>query len=433
MTGTEDASALHVCELTEHGVSVGSIVAEKFRLEAVVGSGGMGVVFKAWHLELEEHVALKFLLPSRAADRELRQRFALEAKAAAKLRGEHVVRVHDVGTLQGHVPYIVMEYLEGRTVGAMLRERGPLPVELACELTIQACEALAEAHARGIVHRDVKPENLVVTLGPDETPLLRVVDFGVSKVALALDPGRTNPGGTVLGTPYYMSPEQLDGVLDVDGRTDIWSLGAVLFEMLAGRKAFAGHTFASLASEILTQPPRQLRKLRFDAPEELEAIVNRCLAKRPGDRFASVAELAAALEPFAPVEARAVAERAVRIVASGSAMRSERPSGASLDDAILSSAKLRARPAHDSPWRYLIDNEEVAIPRAATPIPPPNSVMRTVSTPPSVPAPLSDLDETRAGERVSDEVEASNQRRQVLLAATLAGLVLALALAYFTR
>jgi serine/threonine protein kinase len=433
MTRTDDASAPRVDELADHGVSVGSVVAEKFRLDEVVGSGGMGVVFKAWHLELEEHVALKFLLPSRAADRELRQRFALEAKAAAKLRGEHVVRVHDVGTLHGDVPYIVMEYLEGRTVGAMLRERGPLPVELACELTIQACEALAEAHARGIVHRDVKPENLVVTLGHDETPLLRMVDFGISKVALALDPGRTNPGGTVLGTPYYMSPEQLDGVVDVDGRTDIWSLGAVLFEMLAGRKPFSGQSFAALASEILTQPPRQLRKLRFDAPEELEAVVSRCLAKRPGDRFATVAELAAALEPFAPVEARAVAERAVRIVASGAAMRSERPSGSSLDDAILSSAKLRARPVHESPWRYLIDNDDPAMPRAATPLPPPISGRRTVSTPIPAAAPASELDETQAGERLSGEVESSFQRRQVLLAATLAGVVLALALAYFSR
>jgi eukaryotic-like serine/threonine-protein kinase len=431
MTRTDDASAPRVDELAEHGVRVGTVVAGKFRLDEIVGSGGMGVVFKAWHLELEEHVALKFLLPSRAADRELRQRFALEAKAAAKLRGEHVVRVHDVGTLPGDVPYIVMEYLEGRTVGAMLRERGPLPVELACELTIQACEALAEAHARGIVHRDVKPENLVVTLGHDETPLLRMVDFGISKVALALDPGRTNPGGTVLGTPYYMSPEQLDGVVDVDGRTDIWSLGAVLFEMLAGRKPFSGQSFASLASEILTQPPRQLRKLRFDAPEELEAIVSRCLAKRPGDRFATVAELAAALEPFAPVEARAVAERAVRIVASGAAMRSERPSGSSLDEAILSSAKLRARPAHESPWRYLIDSDDVPLPRSVTPIPPPISGLRSVAPP--LPVPASDLEDTQVGERVSGEVESSYQRRQVLLAATLAGLVLALALAYLSR
>jgi serine/threonine-protein kinase len=422
MTRPEEGTATSADELAERGVAVGATVAGKFLLEEVVGSGGMGVVFKAWHTELEEHVALKFLLPSRASDRELRQRFALEAKAAAKLRGEHVVRVHDVGTLDGAIPYIVMEYLEGRTVGALLRERGPLPIGLACELTIQACEALAEAHARGIVHRDVKPENLVVTLDQDDTPLLRVVDFGISKVALALDPTRTQPGGTVLGTPYYMSPEQIDGVGEVDARTDVWSLGAVLFEMLAGRKPFAGQSFAALASEILTAPPRQLRKIRFDAPEDLESVVSRCLAKRPGDRFATVAELAAALAPFAPEEAHAVADRAVRIVASGG-VRSERPSGSSLDEAILSSAKLRARPVTDSPWRYLVDKDDPAAAihaSRATPLPPP------VSTPRPIVVPSADLDETQAGERVSSEViETRLRRREVLLAATVVGLALA--------
>jgi serine/threonine protein kinase len=323
-----------------------------------------------------------------------------------------------------------MEYLDGRTVGALLRERGPLPVALACELTIQACEALAEAHARGIVHRDVKPENFVVTLGQDETPLLRVVDFGISKVALALDPARTQPGGTVLGTPYYMSPEQIDGMGEVDAKTDVWSLGAVLFEMLAGRKPFAGQSFAALASEILTAPPRQLRKIRFDAPEELEAVVNRCLAKRPEDRFATVAELAAALAPFAPEEAHAVADRTVRIVASGG-IRSERPSGSSLDEAILSSAKLRARPVTDSPWRYLVDKDDPAAAihaSRATPLPPP------VSTPRPVSFHGNDLDETQAGERVSSEIiETRLRRREILLVATVVGLALAALVAFLAR
>jgi serine/threonine-protein kinase len=431
MTRPEDGTATSADELAERGIAVGATVADKFLLEEVVGSGGMGVVFKAWHRELEEHVALKFLLPSRASDRELRQRFALEAKAAAKLRGEHVVRVHDVGTLDGAIPFIVMEYLEGRTVGALLRERGPLPIGLACELTIQACEALAEAHARGIVHRDVKPENLVVTLDQDDTPLLRVVDFGISKVALALDPSRTQPGGTVLGTPYYMSPEQIDGLGDVDARTDVWSLGAVLFEMLAGRKPFAGQSFAALASEILTAPPRQLRKLRFDAPEDLEAAVNRCLAKRPDDRFPSVAELAAALAPFAPEEAHAVADRAVRIVASGG-VRSERPSGSSLDEAILSSAKLRTRPVTDSPWRYLVDKDDPATAihaSRATPLPPPVSTQRPAAAPRGA-----DLDETQAGERVSSEViQTRLRRREILLAAIVIGLALAALVAVLSR
>jgi serine/threonine protein kinase len=431
MTRADEALATPLDELAAHGVVVGAVVAAKFRLEGVVGSGGMGVVFKAWHMELDEYVALKFLLPSRARDKELRERFALEAKAAAKLRGEHVVRVHDVGTLDGQVPFIVMEFLDGRTVGAIINERGPLPVELACELTIQACEALAEAHGRGIVHRDVKPDNLVVTLGHDDTPLLRVVDFGISKVSLALDPGRTNPGGTILGTPYYMSPEQLDGGDELDARSDIWSLGAVLFEMLAGRKAFTGQSFASLASEILTQPPRQLRKIRFDAPEELERIVERCLAKKPQDRFATVAELAAALEPFAPPEARSVAERTQRIVASASAIRAERPSGSSLDAAILSSAKMRARAPHESPWRYLIDKDDVPTPRPFRASAPPGARAGDGDT--ARGEVNADLEETQAGERITAVIESAHRRRQLLLAATLGGVFLASLVAYVTR
>ena len=430
MTRDDDATARRLDELSGSGVELGRTVAGKFRLEAVVGSGGMGVVFKAWHTELEEHVALKFLLPSRADDDELRRRFALEAKAAAKLRGEHVVRIHDVGTLDGHLPFIVMEYLDGRTVGALVRERGPLPLELACSLTIQACDALAEAHALGIVHRDVKPENLVVTLDRDDTPRLRVVDFGISKVALALEPARTNPGGTVRGTPYSMSPEQLEGTSEPGSLTDVWSLGAVLFEMLAGRQPFGGKTFAGLASEILTQPPRQLRKLRFDAPEELERVVNRCLAKRPEDRFASVAELAAALEPFAPAEAHVVAERARRIVASSLFPAPARPTGSALDDAILSAGKVRARPVLDSPWRYAAESHAAA-PGSAAGSQPPKAAPSTSEASPA--AAREDLEATQAGARGSLASLALLQSRRVLVAATFAGLILASVLASIAR
>ncbi len=417
MSREQTNEAADFTELGALGVRPGEMISDKFRLEEVVGSGGMGVVFKAWHLELEEHVALKFLLPSRAGDPELRGRFALEARAAAKLRSKHTVRVHDVGVLHGKLPFIVMEYLRGRTVGEILKERGSLPIELACELAIQTCEALAEAHARGIVHRDVKPENLVVTMDQDDSPLLCVVDFGISKVALALDPGRTNPGGTVLGTPYYMSPEQIDGC-ETDGRSDLWSLGAVLFEMVSGRKPFGGATFASLASEILAGPPRKLRKVRFDAPEELEAIIEKCLAKSPADRFASVGELAKALEPFAPVESGAVAERARRIGASASGVKSERPSGPSLDAVIVSSGKMRARQGVESPWRYVVDGADVAAPGQSVP---PRSGSRPSTSPPS----SDNLAETVAGARLGFVIATEARRRALLLAAILAALVVA--------
>ena len=238
----------------------GQVLAGKYRIERVLGQGGMGVVVEATHLQLEDRVAIKFWLPEALANPEAVGRFAREARAAGKIKGEHVARVIDVGTLETGAPFMVMEYLHGRDLSAVVREGGPLPPAQAVDAVLQACEALAEAHALGIVHRDLKPANLFVTTRPDGTPAVKVLDFGISKV--------TNPSSSdhaltkttsVMGSPLYMSPEQMTATRDVDARTDIWAVGAILYELLVGHVPFSAETLPQICGLILTSPPRPIR------------------------------------------------------------------------------------------------------------------------------------------------------------------------------
>jgi serine/threonine protein kinase len=292
----------------------GDIVSGKFRIERVIGQGGMGVVVAAKHLQLDEMVALKFLRAQATSDPEALARFMREARAAARLKSEHVARVLDVGVSDEGTPYIVMEHLEGRTLGKVLEEAGRLEVSTATEYVIQACEGLAEAHARGIVHRDVKPENLFLVERSQSWRVIKVLDFGISKVSLARDETSNIATQNMMGSPCYMSPEQLRSTANVDHRTDVWSLGATLFELLAGATAYrSDQPLPQLIAAILEVPAPALSDLWPDVPPELSAVVSRCLSKDRGARFASVAELALALLPFAPKRARAHAERAVSV------------------------------------------------------------------------------------------------------------------------
>jgi serine/threonine protein kinase len=218
----------------------GEIIGESWRVEKILGEGGMGLVVAAVHLGLEQEVAIKFLLPEAMRNKVAVERFLREAKVAAKVKSEHVARVHDVGTLEeGGVPYIVMEHLEGLDLGKLIDQEGALPIEEACEIAIQACEALAEVHAAGIVHRDLKPSNLFVTRKADGSPAVKLLDFGISKLTSlggedpGLDPALTQTA-TIMGSPSYMSPEQLKSTKEVDHRADVWSLGAVLYEAVTG-------------------------------------------------------------------------------------------------------------------------------------------------------------------------------------------------------
>jgi serine/threonine-protein kinase len=297
-------------------VAIGELVANKYRVERVLGRGGMGVVVAALHEQLAQRVAIKMLLPEAEASPNALARFTREARAAATIRGEHVARVLDVGELPGGAPYIVMEYLEGRDLAQTLADRGTLPPEEACAFVLQACEAIAEAHAAGIIHRDLKPSNLFVTTGPDGSPLVKVLDFGISKALLSGSAeGQLTTTSSFVGSPIYSPPEQLVRAHDVDGRADIWSLGTILFEALAGRPPFVGDSVMHVASKIFNDAPTPLGEVRPDLPPELCAVVMRCLRKLPDDRFPDVSALAQALAPFAPTHSVS-ADRVARIVAA---------------------------------------------------------------------------------------------------------------------
>ncbi|HSY24976.1 MAG TPA: serine/threonine-protein kinase [Polyangiaceae bacterium] len=296
------------------GVEIGQILAGKYRVDGILGAGGMGVVVAAHHLQLDERVALKFLLPAALGNQEARMRFEREARAAVKIKSEHVARVSDVGTLENGSPYIVMEFLEGTDLAAWLRERGPLPVEQAVEFVLQAGEALAEAHSLGIVHRDVKPSNLFVVRRNDGHNSVKVLDFGISKIATGNTDGSGTKTNFVMGSPFYMSPEQMRSSKDVTAQSDLWSLGVVLYELLSGSSPFTGDTFPEICVKIATEPPPSLRSVRAEVPPELEAVIERCLEKAPGQRFGDVADLAFALQPFAPPRAMASVERIAGIL-----------------------------------------------------------------------------------------------------------------------
>jgi serine/threonine-protein kinase len=304
----------------------GEVLAGKYRIERVLGQGGMGVVVEARHLQLDERVAMKFLLPEYAQHPEASARFLREARAAVKIKSEHVARVVDVGTLESGAPYMVMEFLQGRDLSQDVAHRGGLPVEEAVEFILQACEAIAEAHAQGIVHRDLKPANLFLTHRADGSPSVKVLDFGISKVTVPTESGpdmSLTKTSAMMGSPLYMAPEQMRSSRDADARSDIWSLGAILFELLTGRPPFDAESLPELCAKILTEKPPPLNSLRADLPKELDEVVGRCLERDREARFSNVAELAVALVPFAPKRARGSAERVSRVLTAAGISRSD--------------------------------------------------------------------------------------------------------------
>ena len=300
-------------------VNEGEILAGKYRVERVLGVGGMGVVVAALHLALDERVAIKFLLPEALTNAEAVARFAREARAAVKIKSQHVARVIDVGTLETGAPYMVMEFLKGQDLSNHLRQHGALPIADAVDFVLQACEALAEAHALGIVHRDLKPANLFLTTLADGSPCVKVLDFGISKVtnpaASGPDLGMTKTQA-VMGSPLYMSPEQMASSRDVDGRADLWALGTILYELVTGRVPFNADTMPQLCAMILQYPPDPPQSLRPDLPDGLVQVMLRCLEKDRNRRFGNVADLATALAPFGSRAASRSAERVSRVLSA---------------------------------------------------------------------------------------------------------------------
>ncbi len=281
-------------------VAVGQLIAGKYRVERILGEGGMGLLVAATDLGRRELVALKLMRTEALGNPDLVARFQREAATATRLTSPHVARVRDVGRLDGGSPYLVMELLDGEDLAAMLARRGRLPVGEAVDVVLQACHALGEAHAMGIVHRDVSPANLFIARTPTG-PVVKVLDFGVATAGPLGGPvSSMTRTGTVLGCPSYASPEQLQSSKHVDARADIWSLGAVLYELLVGRPPWVADSLGGLLGAVMLTEPASVRDARPDVPQELEQVLARCLSRERDARFATAGDLAAALAPFRP-------------------------------------------------------------------------------------------------------------------------------------
>jgi serine/threonine-protein kinase len=280
-------------------VARGEVLAGRYVLGPILGEGGMGVVIEAHHLALDVPIAIKLIRSDLKNDEEFVLRFVNEARAAALLKGDHIARVYDVGQLDSGEPYLVMERLEGVGLEEYLKSNGPLEADHAVALALEVCEGLAEAHAVSLVHRDIKPANLFLSHRPEGRSVVKILDFGIAK--RLVDRARcslTNPAKS-LGSPWYMSPEQMADPSRVDQRADIWSLGVLIYELLTNEHPFDGEGIPEVCGKVLSASAPSLSDVRPDIDPELDAVVRRCLEKDPDDRFQTVRALAESLAPFA--------------------------------------------------------------------------------------------------------------------------------------
>jgi eukaryotic-like serine/threonine-protein kinase len=354
----------------------GDVVAGKYRIEKVVGEGGMGIVYAAHHLVLDQRVALKLLLLDALQGDETVERFVREAQAAARLRSEHVVRVTDAGALDSGLPFLVMEFLQGCDLAELLALDGSLPSSDTADYMLQALAALALAHAAGIIHRDLKPANFFLAIRDDGSNILKILDFGISKQQSTKAQWKELTGKAVLGTPAYMSPEQLRSSKNVDARADIWSLGVVMYELLTGRMPFDGEGPGEVFAAILEKTPVPLRQHRSELSQVWEDVVMRCLLRDPGARFQDVGALAHALAPLASARWKHLPGAVVQAVAGP--VRSLAKEGIALVDAAVAAAVTSLPPpmmrlplsGRESPNATFVTNKtmvaEVPPPHAAT-------------------------------------------------------------------
>jgi eukaryotic-like serine/threonine-protein kinase len=342
-------------------VAVGDLVADKYRIERLLALGGMGVVALARHEVLGQQVAIKFLLASERGE-EAAKRFLREARAAARIHSENVVRVHDCGKLPGGPPYMVMEHLEGIELSKEMKRRGAFPPEEAVDVILDALVGIAEAHALGVVHRDIKPSNLFLADRAGNERVVKVLDFGISKVQPSpespVDEEDLTQTAMVLGSPRYISPEQARSAKDVDARADIWSVGVVLYQLLGGEVPFGGDTFGEILTNILLHDPAPLPSLRDDLPEGLAAVVGVCLRREREERYANVADLADALAPFGGPRAAERARRVAAIMgAAPPAAVAVRDPRTDVDDAPTSQTRVEPTVATVATWAQNEDGE----------------------------------------------------------------------------
>jgi serine/threonine-protein kinase len=279
---------------------VGAVLGGRYRLDGIRGAGGMGTVFRATDLRLGCTVAVKVASAVATRRHGGAERFMREGQIATQLQSEHVAHVSDMGVLPNGLPWLVMEWLEGTDLAALLRRSGPMCMETAVDCVVQACEALADVHRQGFIHRDLKPSNLFLVRAPDGAARVKLIDFGVAKALGGEgEVPRITQSGSVVGTPHYMSPEQM-GLSETDGRADVWSLGVVLFELLTGALPFEGVTLNDLLTAILVHPRVKASELEPRVPDELDEIIAQCLDAEPTRRFPDVVSLATALRAFGP-------------------------------------------------------------------------------------------------------------------------------------
>ncbi len=350
-------------------IQQGELLAGKYRVEQVLGAGGMGYVVAALHEQLGQRVAVKLLVPELCENQDSVTRFLREARAAVRIQSEHVARVIDVGELTNGAPYMVMEFLSGRDLAEELDQPEQLEIPQAIDYLLQASEAVAEAHSIGVIHRDLKPANLFLTKRPDGSPLVKVLDFGISK-AINIDDSELEPAPpsltathSLLGSPSYMSPEQIRRPKQVDHRTDIWSLGSILYELLTREQPFSADSPLALLAAVVSDPLPSVREKRPDVPVELEAVIAKCLEKNPDNRYQTVAELAEALAPFAPRSQPSISRISGILRAT-----SRRPASADKSPSSERTLQSKLEPiSGDAPTEDLNANVKVKIASSLTP------------------------------------------------------------------
>jgi serine/threonine-protein kinase len=361
---------------------VGQMLTDRYRIDERISEGGMGTVYRATHVLMDKRVAIKVLHPSLAADDKIVARFSREARAASRISHPHALNVTDFGESESGVVFLVMEFLDGRTLKEVIHSDGPMPLSRAVEIIKQVSGALDAAHAEGVVHRDLKSDNIMLVEGANGSDWAKVLDFGIAKIketAGHTDPGLTAPN-LIIGTPQYMSPEQCSQASAIDARSDIYSLGIIIYELLTGHVPFTGDSPTAIMMKHLQEPPPSVMEERDDLPPQVGMVITSALAKRPEDRFQSAGELSEALAAAAkgqmparalsatnPASSSSETNRIVVPTDSNEAPRNTREN--ELDEATVISARpaaidyetrgaatrpIEPPPPKSSPWRIVI-------------------------------------------------------------------------------